>query len=182
MCWLQTDAFQSHNAFCESIQLANNSSCFSHTAAESKSCKLDFFVQYESVFSEALSDAQAVLNRLEECREIDTSQKEVGVFTSTNHASFFFTLLRAPIVCALFRKLFHGKLVPGCLKGNVCNTLERSICKCKLLRHAGKEVCPALKTSLCCRRAPAHISLLLFMAFASGIVSTCKRLTYEIPK
>ncbi|XP_021273089.1 zinc finger and BTB domain-containing protein 40 isoform X2 [Numida meleagris] len=45
--------------------------------AESKSCKLDFFLQYESVFSEALSDAQAVLRRLEECREIDASQREV---------------------------------------------------------------------------------------------------------
>lgn len=117
MCWLQTDAFQSHHAFCKSLQLANNLSCFSRTAAESKSCKLDFFVGYESVFSEALSDAQAVLKRLEECREIDASQKEVGVFTSINDASFFFTLLRAVMVCALFRKLFHGKLVPGCLKG-----------------------------------------------------------------
>lgn len=99
MCWLQTDAFQSHHAFCESLQLANNLSCFSRTAAESKSCKLDFFVGYESVFSEALSDAQAVLKRLEECREIDASQKEVGVFTSINDASFFFTLLRAVMVC-----------------------------------------------------------------------------------
>ncbi|XP_014802430.1 PREDICTED: zinc finger and BTB domain-containing protein 40 isoform X3 [Calidris pugnax] len=45
-------------------------------AAESKSCKLDFFLQYESVFSEALSDARAVLKRLEECREIGASQKE----------------------------------------------------------------------------------------------------------
>ncbi|NXL85014.1 ZBT40 protein, partial [Alectura lathami] len=77
MRWLQTLAFQSHHAFCKSLQLANNSSCFSHTAAESKSCKLDFFLQYESVFSEALSDAQAVLRRLEECREIDASQREV---------------------------------------------------------------------------------------------------------
>ncbi|KAM6313027.1 zinc finger and BTB domain-containing protein 40 isoform 1-T1 [Podargus strigoides] len=48
-------------------------------AAESKSCKLDFFLRYESVFSEALSDAQAVLKRLEECREIDASQKEALV-------------------------------------------------------------------------------------------------------
>ncbi|NWQ88784.1 ZBT40 protein, partial [Burhinus bistriatus] len=79
ICWLQTDAFQSHHAFCESLQLANSSSCFSHTAAESKSCKLDFFLRYESVFSEALSDAQAVLKRLEECREIDASQKEAVV-------------------------------------------------------------------------------------------------------
>lgn len=90
-------------------------------AAESKSCKLDSFVGYESVFSEALSDAQAVLKRLEECREIDASQKEVGVLTSINDASFFFTLLRAVIVCALFRKFFHGKLVPGCLKGSMCS-------------------------------------------------------------
>uniref|UniRef100_A0A803YS07 Zinc finger and BTB domain containing 40 n=1 Tax=Meleagris gallopavo TaxID=9103 RepID=A0A803YS07_MELGA len=49
----------------------------SGSAAESKSCKLDFFLRYESVFSEALSDAQAVLRRLEECREIDASQREV---------------------------------------------------------------------------------------------------------
>jgi len=73
--------FKSHHAFCESLQLANNSSCFCHTAAERKSCKLDFFLRYESVFSEALSDARAVLERLEQCREIDASQKEVGVFT-----------------------------------------------------------------------------------------------------
>ncbi|XP_061306033.1 zinc finger and BTB domain-containing protein 40 isoform X3 [Pezoporus flaviventris] len=48
-------------------------------AADSESCKLDFFLRYESIFSEALSDAQAVLNRLEECREIDASQKEALV-------------------------------------------------------------------------------------------------------
>eukprot|EP00075_Anas_platyrhynchos_P009790 XP_027299043.1 zinc finger and BTB domain-containing protein 40 [Anas platyrhynchos] len=48
-------------------------------AAESKSCKLDFFLRYESVFSEALSDAYAVLRRLEECREIDASQREALV-------------------------------------------------------------------------------------------------------
>ncbi|KAM9176158.1 LOW QUALITY PROTEIN: zinc finger and BTB domain-containing protein 40 [Mergus octosetaceus] len=47
-------------------------------AAESKSCKLDFFL-YESVFSEAHSNAQAVLRRLEECREIDASQREALV-------------------------------------------------------------------------------------------------------
>lgn len=115
MCWLQTDAFQSHHAFCESLQLANNSSCFFHTAAESKSCKLDFFLRYENLFSEALSDARAVLKRLEDCREIDASQKEVGVFTWVNDTSFFFTLLRARIVCALFRKLFHGQLGLWCL-------------------------------------------------------------------
>ncbi|XP_009888131.1 PREDICTED: zinc finger and BTB domain-containing protein 40 [Charadrius vociferus] len=48
-------------------------------AAERKSCKRDFFLRYESVFSEALSDARAVLKRLEECREIDASQKEAVV-------------------------------------------------------------------------------------------------------
>lgn len=115
MCWLQTDAFQSHHAFCESLQLAKNLPCFSHTAAESKSCKLDFFLRYESIFSEALSDAGAVLKRLEECKEIDASQKEVGVFTWGNDTSFFFTLLRAGIVCALLRKLFHRKLGLWCL-------------------------------------------------------------------
>ncbi|KAM3659466.1 LOW QUALITY PROTEIN: zinc finger and BTB domain-containing protein 40 [Ammospiza maritima maritima] len=44
-------------------------------AAESKSCKMDFFVS-ENVFSDAPSDAHAVLKRLQECREIDASQKE----------------------------------------------------------------------------------------------------------
>uniref|UniRef100_A0A8C6Z1V3 Zinc finger and BTB domain containing 40 n=1 Tax=Nothoprocta perdicaria TaxID=30464 RepID=A0A8C6Z1V3_NOTPE len=72
-----TDAFQPHDALCESLQLANNSSPFSHAAPESKSCKLDFFLQYESVFSEALSDVQTVLKRLEEYQEIDASQREV---------------------------------------------------------------------------------------------------------
>ncbi|KAM9370164.1 LOW QUALITY PROTEIN: zinc finger and BTB domain-containing protein 40 [Phaethornis superciliosus] len=48
-------------------------------AAERKICKLDFFLQYESVLSEALSDAQTVLKRLEECREMDASQKEALV-------------------------------------------------------------------------------------------------------
>ncbi|NXT25479.1 ZBT40 protein, partial [Syrrhaptes paradoxus] len=95
MCWLQTDAFQSHHAFCESLQLANNSSCFSHTAAESKSSKLDFFLQYESVFSEALSNARAVLKRLEECREIDASQKKalVACLAEAGEQSVFKKLL-----------------------------------------------------------------------------------------
>ncbi|NWH44552.1 ZBT40 protein, partial [Fregata magnificens] len=95
MCWLQTDAFQSHHALCESLQLANNLSCFSHTAAESKSCKLDFFLRYESVFSEALSDARAVLERLEECREIDASQKEalVACLAEAGEQSVFKKLL-----------------------------------------------------------------------------------------
>ncbi|NXC45399.1 ZBT40 protein, partial [Penelope pileata] len=95
LCWLQTDPFQSHHAFCESLQLANNSSCFSHTAAESKSCKLDFFLRYESVFSEALSDAQAVLRRLEECREIDASQREVvlACLAEAGEQSMFMKLL-----------------------------------------------------------------------------------------
>ncbi|NXW31745.1 ZBT40 protein, partial [Phaetusa simplex] len=95
MCWVQTDAFQSHHAFSESLQLANNSSCFSHTAAESKSCKLDFFLRYESIFSEALSDARAVLKRLEECREIDASQKEVvaACLAETGEQSVFKKLL-----------------------------------------------------------------------------------------
>ncbi|NXJ53609.1 ZBT40 protein, partial [Spizaetus tyrannus] len=94
-CWLQTDAFQSHHTFCESLQLANNLSCFSHTAAESKSCKLDFFLQYESVFSEALSDNRAVLKRLEECREIDASRKEalVACLTEAGEQSVFKKLL-----------------------------------------------------------------------------------------
>ncbi|NXW64199.1 ZBT40 protein, partial [Eurystomus gularis] len=95
MCWLQADAFQSHRAVCESLQLANNTSCFSHTAAESKSCKLDFFLRYESVFSEALSDARAVLKRLEECREIDASQKEalVACLAEAGEQSVFKKLL-----------------------------------------------------------------------------------------
>ncbi|XP_010575461.1 PREDICTED: zinc finger and BTB domain-containing protein 40 isoform X3 [Haliaeetus leucocephalus] len=63
--------------------------------AESKSCKLDFFLQYESVFSEALSDNQAVLKRLEECREIDASQKEalVACLTEAGEQSVFKKLL-----------------------------------------------------------------------------------------
>ncbi|NXF50520.1 ZBT40 protein, partial [Oceanites oceanicus] len=112
MCWLQTDAFQSHHAFCESLQLANNSSCFSHTAAESKSCKLDFFLRYESVFSEALSDAQAVLKRLEECREIDASQKEalVACLAEAGEQSVFKNLLskvKGPQTLVSLLKLFE---------------------------------------------------------------------------
>ncbi|XP_052647423.1 zinc finger and BTB domain-containing protein 40 isoform X2 [Harpia harpyja] len=63
--------------------------------AESKSCKLDFFLQYESVFSEALSDNRAVLKRLEECREIDASQKEalVACLTEAGEQSVFKKLL-----------------------------------------------------------------------------------------
>ncbi|XP_074970194.1 zinc finger and BTB domain-containing protein 40 isoform X5 [Phalacrocorax aristotelis] len=64
-------------------------------AAESKSCKLDFFLRYESVFSEALSDARAVLKRLEECREIDVSQKEalVACLAEAGEQSVFKKLL-----------------------------------------------------------------------------------------
>ncbi|XP_074831873.1 zinc finger and BTB domain-containing protein 40 isoform X2 [Carettochelys insculpta] len=47
--------------------------------AESKTCKLDFLLQYESVFSDALSDTKTVLKRLEECRGIERSQREVLV-------------------------------------------------------------------------------------------------------
>ncbi|XP_062482314.1 zinc finger and BTB domain-containing protein 40 isoform X1 [Pezoporus occidentalis] len=64
-------------------------------AADSESCKLDFFLRYESIFSEALSDAQAVLNRLEECREIDASQKEalVSCLAEAGEQSVFKKLL-----------------------------------------------------------------------------------------
>ncbi|XP_030363951.1 zinc finger and BTB domain-containing protein 40 isoform X3 [Strigops habroptila] len=64
-------------------------------AADSKSCKLDFLLRYESIFSEALSDARAVLNRLEECREIDASQKEalVSCLAETGEQSVFKKLL-----------------------------------------------------------------------------------------
>ncbi|XP_043356050.1 zinc finger and BTB domain-containing protein 40 isoform X8 [Dermochelys coriacea] len=44
--------------------------------AESKTCKLDFLLQYEGVFSEALSDTKTVLKRLDECRGIEGSQRE----------------------------------------------------------------------------------------------------------
>ncbi|KAG6929967.1 zinc finger and BTB domain containing 40, partial [Chelydra serpentina] len=47
--------------------------------AESKTCKLDFLHQYEGVFSEALSDTKAVLKRLDECRGIEGSQREMLV-------------------------------------------------------------------------------------------------------
>uniref|UniRef100_A0A8C8BTN1 Zinc finger and BTB domain containing 40 n=1 Tax=Otus sunia TaxID=257818 RepID=A0A8C8BTN1_9STRI len=62
---------------------------------ESKSCKLHFFLRYESVFSEALSDARAVLKRLEECREIDASQKEalVACLAEAGEQSVFKKLL-----------------------------------------------------------------------------------------
>ncbi|XP_075762774.1 zinc finger and BTB domain-containing protein 40 isoform X2 [Pelodiscus sinensis] len=46
---------------------------------ESKTCTLDFLLQYESVFSDALSDAKTVLTRLDECRGIEGSQREVLV-------------------------------------------------------------------------------------------------------
>ncbi|XP_035756493.1 zinc finger and BTB domain-containing protein 40 isoform X4 [Egretta garzetta] len=64
-------------------------------AAESKSCKLDFFLRYESIFSEALSDAGAVLKRLEECKEIDASQKEalVACLAEAEEQSVFKKLL-----------------------------------------------------------------------------------------
>uniref|UniRef100_A0A8C0IBV7 Zinc finger and BTB domain containing 40 n=1 Tax=Bubo bubo TaxID=30461 RepID=A0A8C0IBV7_BUBBB len=63
--------------------------------SESKSCKLHFFLRYESVFSEALSDARAVLKRLEECREIDASQKEalVACLAEAGEQSVFKKLL-----------------------------------------------------------------------------------------
>ncbi|XP_073173337.1 zinc finger and BTB domain-containing protein 40 isoform X5 [Lepidochelys kempii] len=44
--------------------------------AESKTCKLDFLLQYEGVFSEAFSDTKTVLKRLDECRGIEGSQRE----------------------------------------------------------------------------------------------------------
>uniref|UniRef100_A0A8B9CUV8 Zinc finger and BTB domain containing 40 n=1 Tax=Anser brachyrhynchus TaxID=132585 RepID=A0A8B9CUV8_9AVES len=67
----------------------------SDLAAESKSCKLDFFLRYESVFSEALSDAHTVLRRLEECREIDASQREalVACLAEVGEQSVFTKLL-----------------------------------------------------------------------------------------
>uniref|UniRef100_A0A8C3FWE0 Zinc finger and BTB domain containing 40 n=1 Tax=Chrysemys picta bellii TaxID=8478 RepID=A0A8C3FWE0_CHRPI len=47
--------------------------------AESKTCNLDFLLQYEGVFSEALSDTKTVLKRLDECRGIEGSQREMLV-------------------------------------------------------------------------------------------------------
>uniref|UniRef100_A0A674KF57 Zinc finger and BTB domain containing 40 n=1 Tax=Terrapene triunguis TaxID=2587831 RepID=A0A674KF57_9SAUR len=47
--------------------------------AERKTCKLDFLLQYEGVFSEALSDTKTVLKRLDECRGIEGSQREMLV-------------------------------------------------------------------------------------------------------
>uniref|UniRef100_A0A8C0BEH9 Zinc finger and BTB domain containing 40 n=1 Tax=Buteo japonicus TaxID=224669 RepID=A0A8C0BEH9_9AVES len=72
--WVQQNMMLSDS---RSLQEDSGSCPDQPASAESKSCKLDFFLQYESVFSEALSDNQAVLKRLEECREIDASQKEV---------------------------------------------------------------------------------------------------------
>uniref|UniRef100_A0A8C0BEM9 Zinc finger and BTB domain containing 40 n=1 Tax=Buteo japonicus TaxID=224669 RepID=A0A8C0BEM9_9AVES len=79
----------------QNMMLSDSRSLQEDSAAESKSCKLDFFLQYESVFSEALSDNQAVLKRLEECREIDASQKEalVACLTEAGEQSVFKKLL-----------------------------------------------------------------------------------------
>uniref|UniRef100_A0A8C3KSZ5 Zinc finger and BTB domain containing 40 n=1 Tax=Chrysolophus pictus TaxID=9089 RepID=A0A8C3KSZ5_CHRPC len=71
--WLHQDVMLSSSGSLRE----DSGSCAAQPACTDKSCKLDFFLQYESVFSEALSDAQAVLRRLEECREIDASQREV---------------------------------------------------------------------------------------------------------
>ncbi|XP_065594265.1 zinc finger and BTB domain-containing protein 40 [Cyrtonyx montezumae] len=70
-------AEHSHSFEVEPAEPLERKGRVSDLAAASQSCKLDFFLRYESVFSEALSDAQAVLRRLEECREIDASQREV---------------------------------------------------------------------------------------------------------
>ncbi|XP_019396899.1 PREDICTED: zinc finger and BTB domain-containing protein 40 [Crocodylus porosus] len=61
----------------------------------SKSCKLDFLLQHENVFSEALSDTPAVLKRLHECGELDVSQKEalVACLEGAGEQSGFKTLL-----------------------------------------------------------------------------------------
>uniref|UniRef100_A0A8C3PUF9 Zinc finger and BTB domain containing 40 n=1 Tax=Chrysolophus pictus TaxID=9089 RepID=A0A8C3PUF9_CHRPC len=77
--WLHQDVMLSSSGSLreDSGSCAAQPACTECGCSESKSCKLDFFLQYESVFSEALSDAQAVLRRLEECREIDASQREV---------------------------------------------------------------------------------------------------------
>ncbi|KAL2296593.1 hypothetical protein Nmel_015913 [Mimus melanotis] len=75
--WFHQDTMLSESrSFQEDSGSGPDQPAHAEWTAESKSCKLDFFVQYESVFSEALSDAQAVLKRLEECREIDACQKE----------------------------------------------------------------------------------------------------------
>ncbi|XP_075577753.1 zinc finger and BTB domain-containing protein 40 isoform X2 [Pelecanus crispus] len=75
--WVHQDAMPSDSRSLreDSSSCPDQPAC-AEQAAESKSCKLDFFLRYESVFSEALSDARAVLKRLEDCREIDASQKE----------------------------------------------------------------------------------------------------------
>ncbi|XP_037736971.1 zinc finger and BTB domain-containing protein 40 isoform X4 [Chelonia mydas] len=63
--------------------------------AESKTCKLDFLLQYEGVFSEALSDTKTVLKRLDECRGIEGSQREtlVACLEDTKEQSAFKSLL-----------------------------------------------------------------------------------------
>ncbi|XP_074977326.1 zinc finger and BTB domain-containing protein 40 isoform X1 [Caretta caretta] len=63
--------------------------------AESKTCKLDFLLQYEGVFSEAFSDTKTVLKRLDECRGIEGSQRQmlVACLEDTKEQSAFKSLL-----------------------------------------------------------------------------------------
>ncbi|XP_075045974.1 zinc finger and BTB domain-containing protein 40 isoform X2 [Mixophyes fleayi] len=46
---------------------------------EKTSGELDFLIRYESVFSEALSDPQSVLENLNKCQQIDEAEKQVVV-------------------------------------------------------------------------------------------------------
>ncbi|KAM3923229.1 zinc finger and BTB domain-containing protein 40 isoform 2-T2 [Leptodactylus fuscus] len=49
------------------------------TETEKTSGELDFLIRYESIFSEALSDPQSVLENLNKCEEINEAEKQVVV-------------------------------------------------------------------------------------------------------
>ncbi|KAG8568852.1 hypothetical protein GDO81_014179 [Engystomops pustulosus] len=49
------------------------------TETEKTSGELDFLIRYESIFSEALSDPQSVLENLNKCQEINEAEKQVVV-------------------------------------------------------------------------------------------------------
>lgn len=51
---------------------------FLHSECKRKHCQLDFLLENQSVFSDALLVTQDVLKKLEECSEIKGLQKEVG--------------------------------------------------------------------------------------------------------
>lgn len=49
--------------------------------SEKALCELDFLIRYESIFSEALSDPQSVLENLKKCEDIKEAEKQVRIRT-----------------------------------------------------------------------------------------------------